>query len=129
MLQMFAGHSNAAESGEFPVIQHDRLSEHAVDIQSDDSNHLAVLLWSYCQQKGAGGHTATTDPRSQRIRASRTGGQITARARSPWFKGRPARTRVLPTADVPDGRTIVLTSAGQQDIRGAGAIMPDNGQV
>src|SRR3954447_1747317 len=52
------------------------------------------------------GNTATTDQRSQRIRASRRGGQITARALSPWFKGRPARTHVLPAPHVPDGLTI-----------------------
>ena len=52
------------------------------------------------------GNTATTDPRSQRIRASRRGGQITDRALSPWSKGRPARTHVLPAPHVPDGLTI-----------------------
>src|SRR5919206_1459119 len=74
------------------------------------------------------GNTATTDPRSQRIRASRRGGQIMARARSPWFKGRPARTHVLPAPHVPDGLTIprIRRSAGRQ---GATAIMPVNGQV
>src|SRR4051812_29196564 len=71
---------------------------------------------------------ATTDPRSQRIRASRRGGQRTARARSPSFKGRPARTCVLPVPHVPDGLTIapIRGSAGCQ---GTEAIMPDNGQV
>src|SRR4051812_9522061 len=74
------------------------------------------------------GNTATTDPRSQRIRASRRGGQRTARARSPSFKGRPARTCVLPVPHVPDGLTIapIRGSAGCQ---GTEAIMPDNGQV
>jgi hypothetical protein len=74
------------------------------------------------------GNTATTDPRSQRIRASRRGGQIMARARSPWSKGRPARTHVLPAPHVPDGLTIapIRRSAERQ---GAEAIMPDNGQL
>ena len=34
------------------------------------------------------------------------GRQITARALSPWFKGRPTRTRVLPVPRILDGRTI-----------------------
>src|ERR687889_455872 len=74
------------------------------------------------------GNTATTDPRSQRIRASRRGGQIMARGRSPSFKGRPARTPLLPVPRVPDGLTIapIRRLAGRQ---GTEAIMPDNGQV
>src|SRR5919206_1201271 len=74
------------------------------------------------------GNTATTDPRSQRIRASRRGGQIMARARSPWSKGRPARTDGLPAPQVPDGLTIapIRRSAERQ---GAMDIMPDNGRA
>jgi hypothetical protein len=71
------------------------------------------------------GNTATTDPRSQRIRASRRGGQITARARSPWYKRRPARTRVLPVPRVPDGLTIALIRSSAER-EGTEAIMPDN---
>jgi Integrase core domain len=51
-----------------------------------------------------------------------------ARALSPSFKGRPARTHVLPVPHVPDGLTIapIRRSAGRQ---GTEAIMPDNGIV
>jgi hypothetical protein len=74
------------------------------------------------------GNTATTDPRSQRIRASRRGGQITARARSPSFQRRPARTHVLPVPRVPDGLTIALVRRSAER-EGTEAIMPDNGMV
>jgi hypothetical protein len=74
------------------------------------------------------GNTATTDPRSQRIRASRRGGQIKARALSPWSKGRPARTYVLPAPCFPDGRTITPTNS-QREPQDAEAIMPDKGKV
>ena len=51
-----------------------------------------------------------------------------ARALSPSFKGRPARTHVLPVPHVPDGLTIapIRRSAGRQ---GTEAIMPDNGMA
>src|SRR3712207_3019866 len=75
------------------------------------------------------GDTATTDPRSRRTRASRRGGQITARARHPWFKGRPARTPVLPVPHVPDGLTITPTLVRSAGPQGTRAIMPGSGQA
>ena len=48
------------------------------------------------------------DPRSQRIRTSRRGDQMTARARTPWYERWPTRTCVLPVPHVPDDLTIAL---------------------
>ncbi len=56
----------------------------------------------------AGGSTTPTDSRSQRTRASRRGGQVLTRARSPSNVHRPARPALLPDAPVPDGRTVLL---------------------
>src|SRR5215211_3574629 len=121
---MLAGHPDPAKPPSRTVLQHHRLGKDAVDVQSDNSH---VRLLASCSRELAG-NTAPTDPRSQRIRASRRGGQIMARALSPSFKGRPARTHVLPVPHVPDGLTIapIRRSAGRQ---GTEAIMPDNGQV
>ncbi len=54
---------------------------------------------------GAAGDTTTTDPRSQRNRASRRGGQLLTRARSSWYTSACPHIRA-PGASVPDGRTI-----------------------
>ena len=108
------------------VVQHHRLGEDAMNVQSNNPHRLAS---SCCRDpRELAGNTATTDPRSQRIRASRRGGQITARALSPWFKGRPARTHVLPAPHVPDGLTIAPTQRSAER-QGTEAIMPDNGKV
>jgi hypothetical protein len=51
------------------------------------------------------GETTPTDPRAQRNRASRRGGHLTTRARSPSHNtGLP--TCFTPSAPVPDGRTV-----------------------
>ncbi len=60
-----------------------RLGKGAMDIQSDDARHPASFVHA-----GDGrqvGHTTPTDPRSQRTRASRRGGQILTRARGSWY--------------------------------------------
>jgi hypothetical protein len=57
--------------------------------------------------KQRAGKTTPTDSRSKRIRASRRGGQVLTRARSPSSEERPARPRLLPDAPVPDGRTVL----------------------
>jgi hypothetical protein len=105
--KMLARHADATQPDDLALVQHDRLGEHAVDIQSNDS-HRSASFASLFTSRELAGNTATTDPRSQRIRASRRGGQITARAHSPWSKRRPARTCVLPVPHVPDGLTIML---------------------
>jgi hypothetical protein len=59
-----------------------------VDIHPNDPHCLPP-----CGDQKRAGNTATTDSRSQRIRADRRGGQITARALSPWsYVGLPALT-------------------------------------
>ncbi|CAO4149463.1 hypothetical protein GPNCGGLF_LOCUS3157 [Methylorubrum aminovorans] len=100
--QVIARHADPTKTPDRAVFEHHRLGENAVDVQSHNP-HEPV---SSSRLRELAGNTATTDPRSQRIRASRRGGQITAWARSPSSKGRPARTHVLPVPRVPDGLTI-----------------------
>jgi hypothetical protein len=69
--------------------------------------------------KQQAGQTTPTDPRSQRIRASRRGGQVLTRTQGPSNKNGLPDLRSLPDAPVPDGRT-VLTN---RDARGAEAVM------
>src|SRR5688500_13688216 len=107
-LKMLARHPDAAEPDGSAVVQHHGLGKHAVDVQPHDPHGSVSFRLRFTSQELAG-NTATTDPRSRRIRASRRGGQIKARAHGPWFEGRPARTRVLPVPLVPDGRTIAPT--------------------
>jgi hypothetical protein len=54
---------------------------------------------------GAAGDTTPTDPRAQRNRASRRGGQLTTRAHSSSYGSACPHLRA-PGAPVPDGRTI-----------------------
>ena len=93
--KMLARHPDAAEPDGSAVVEHHGLGEHAVDVQAYDPHGSVSYCLRFTSQELAG-NTATTDPRSRRIRASRRGGQIKARAHGPWFKGRPARTCVLP---------------------------------
>src|SRR5215208_6969334 len=123
---MVACHAHSAKPAGLAVLQDHRFGEHAVDVQSDNPHESASSSVSISGEPA--GNTATTDPRSQRIRASRRGGQITARALSPSFKGRPARTDVLPTPHVPDGLTITPIRRSAER-HGAETIMPDNGHV
>src|SRR5215212_1489916 len=69
--------------------------------------------------KQQAGQTTPTDPRSQRIRASRRGGQLRTRTQGPSNMNGLPDLRSLPDAPVPDGRT-VLTN---RDARGAEAVM------
>src|SRR5215203_3794553 len=53
------------------------------------------------------GQTTPTDPRSQRIRASRRGGQVLTRTQGPSNMNGLPDLRSLPDAPVPDGRTVL----------------------
>jgi hypothetical protein len=70
------------------------------------------------------GQTTPTDPRSQRIRASRRGGHVLTRARSPSNDHRPAQPAFAPGCPCPgrSHRTPQLAGHHQQPIRGAGGI-------
>jgi hypothetical protein len=103
-LQMLPRHADTAKPLDPYPVKHHRLRKDAMDIQSYHS-HLCLLACWFTFRELAG-NTAITDPRSQRIRASRRGDQITARALSPCSNERPARTCVLPAPHVPDGLTI-----------------------
>ena len=69
------------------------------------------------------GDTTITDPRSQRIRASRRGGQITTSNSQFMSVRRPARTCVLPVPRGPDRLSLPHTDPR---IAGTGNTMPDN---
>src|SRR3546814_633628 len=77
--QMLARHVDAAQPDQLVAIYHHRLGEGAMNIHSYDPHELPPR-----SDRKRAGNTATTDSRSQRIRADRRGGQITARALSPW---------------------------------------------
>ena len=70
---------------------------------------------------GAVGGTTTTDPRSQRNRAGRRGGQLLTRARSSSSTSACPRF-VLPDAPIPDGQTI--RQDARRGSRGPADIMP-----
>ena len=92
-----------------PVLPDRDLRELAMHIQPDTSAASLAHLRPSVDRWETGGQTTPTDPRSQRIRASRRGGQLLTRARSPTYKNGLPDLRLLPDAPVPDGRT-VLTS-------------------
>lgn len=71
-----------AETLDLPIVQDHRFGEDAVDIHADDAHTSNPSIVPSSSQELAG-YTATTDPRSQRIRASRRGDHPKARARSP----------------------------------------------
>jgi putative transposase len=62
---------------------------------------------------GAVGVTTPTDPRSQRNRAGRRGGQLLTRVRNSSYESA-CPPRVLPVPLVPDGRTIRQDRGGSQ---------------
>src|SRR3546814_4859442 len=85
---MLARHVDAAQPDQLVAIYHHRLGEGAMNIHSYYPHELPPRT-----DRKRAGNTATTDSRSQRIRADRRGGQITARAPSPWSSvGLPALT-------------------------------------
>src|SRR5215210_9186231 len=67
--------------------------------------------------KQQAGQTTTTDPRSQRIRASRRDGQVLTRTQGPSNMNGLPDLRSLPDAPVPDGRT-ALTNRDARGRRG-----------
>ena len=72
------------------------------------------------------GQTTPTDPRSQRIRASRRGGHLLTRARSPSNNNGLPDLRSLPDAPVPDGRTVLTNpdTDGVEAVLGHGGHPP-----
>jgi hypothetical protein len=64
--------------GDHPVLENRNLGKAAVDVQTDRFACSSPLLFVGSRRDC----TTTTDPRSQRNRAGRRGGQITTRARS-----------------------------------------------
>jgi transposase len=64
---------------DLPVLQERRLRERAMYVHADDRHDSSHLFFG--SQRAC---TTSTDPRSQRNRASRRGGQVTTRARSSW---------------------------------------------
>src|SRR5215469_7895033 len=71
-----SGHVDPTERPQSCLFPSDHLRKSAVDVHSDHASHCPLLL----SRKGAWGETTPTDPRSQRKRASRRGGQLLTRA-------------------------------------------------
>ncbi len=68
------GHVNPARMLQYPRIPNHHLPEGPVDIHANYASHKHLLS---AKMTGAAGDTTTTDPRSQRNRVSRRGGQLT----------------------------------------------------
>ena len=85
-----------------PVLPEHHLRERPMDVHADHAPHPIPSRFS---AKGAVGCTTTTDPRSQRNRAGRRGGQLLTRARSSSNASACPRF-MLPAPRSPDGRTI-----------------------
>ena len=86
------------------------LREVAVHVQPDTPPlcpvHLVLPPPSTASDRERVGETTPTDPRAQRNRAGRRGGQRTNTGSQPTEQERPAHPASLPSAPVPDGRTV-----------------------
>ena len=90
-----------------------------MDINANDAPHKRLLSAKVTE---AAGDTTTTDPRSQRNRVSRRGGQLLTRARSSSCTSTCPHIRA-PCASVPDGRTKRHNIESRQGI-GTGVLIP-----
>src|SRR5262245_31107903 len=82
-------------------IDHRSLGETAMDVEPNDP-HVLLLLFLFALSRSRRGNTTTTDPRSQRNRVGRRGGQLLTRARSPSY----ARPAHLPCSGNPLSRLL-----------------------
>lgn len=96
------GHVDPVRMLQYPRLPNHHLPEGPVNIHTNYASHKRLLS---AKMTGAAGDTTTTDPRSQRNRVSRRGGQLLTRARSSWYTSACPHFRA-PGASVPDGRTI-----------------------
>ena len=101
-MQRLATQDDTSEPSELTVFPGHRLGKGAVNIKPYDPHAVP----SADPKRELAGNTTPTDPRSQRIRASRKGRHVTSSGSQPNVCGRPARTFVLPAPHVPDGLTI-----------------------
>ncbi len=99
-----------------PVLPDRDLGELAVDVEPDAPSHALSLLRGGRRGR-AGGQTTPTDSRSRRTRASRRGGQVLTRARSPSNDERPARPAFAPGCPRP-GRSHRTHRPGRLGRRG-----------
>src|SRR4051794_3076585 len=102
-----------------PVLQDRHLSKRSMDIHADDTHAVPPVV-----QGSKRACTTSTDPRSQRSRASRRGGHVTTRARSSW-KGRPAAV-LCSRHPYPGGPAIHRLRSRFHRVAVSGNSMPNN---
>ncbi|WP_292517914.1 hypothetical protein, partial [Mesorhizobium sp.] len=124
LLELIAQHLNAAELDDLAIKQRHDLGGYAVYVHADNT-HGSLQRWS--RTGSPAGNTTNTDPRSQRIRASRRGGQIMCANSQFICIRRPARTCVLPVPRGPDAPS--LTKPDDRTNDGTENNMPDNGFI
>src|SRR5207248_8945079 len=76
-LQPRAGHAHAPRRTQLPILPEHHLRKRSMNVHANHTSHR-LLLSLDCL--GAVGNTTTTDPRSQRNRVGRRGGQLLTRA-------------------------------------------------
>ena len=76
-LQPRAGHTHASRRAQPALLPEHHLGKRSVNVHADYTSHALLLS---CAVAGAVGNTTTTDPRSQRNRVGRRGGQLLTRA-------------------------------------------------
>ena len=103
------------------VLKERDLGEGSVDVHADDTHAPLLVLLSLGSRRAC---TTSTDPRSQRNRASRRGGHVTTRARSSW-SGRPAAVSCS-RRPYPGGGSIPFPAADFQLGQGARDSIPFN---
>jgi hypothetical protein len=118
--QRLRGGLDAARLPDHAVLPDGDLGELAVHVQPDASSHPAPpFICKGCRSGAQVGQTTPTDPRSQRSRASRRGGHVLTRARSPSNDHRPAQPAFAPGCPCPgrSHRTPRPTGTTDQPIR------------
>src|SRR5205085_85150 len=76
-LQPRAGHTHAPRRTQLPIFPEHHLRKRSMNVHANHTSHPLLLSFDWL---GAVGHTTTTDPRSQRNRVGRRGGQLLTRA-------------------------------------------------
>ena len=94
-----ASHGDRPKPSTRLTLKGNNLRKRAVNVHANDSRPVAPSLSP--KKREPAGNTTHTDPRSQRIRESRKGGQITSSSSQLICQRRPARTSRTPGAPCP----------------------------
>ena len=120
-----ASHGDPPKPSTRLTLKRNNLRKRAVNVHANDSHTVAPSL--SLEKREPAGNTTHTDPRSQRIRESRKGGQITNSSSQLICQRRPARTSRAPGAHVPDGRTKRQSTKISRTCEAPPLYIPDNG--